>query len=46
MFKQARKRLSLTHKEPSIESVDPPNRFSDFYAMEADQANGRMTSQE
>lgn len=35
MFKQARHRLSLSHKDPSLEEVDPPNGFNDLYAIQA-----------
>ena len=42
MFKQARHRLSHSHKQPSIEVVDPPNGFSDFHVMEAaDKVDGQ-----
>lgn len=34
MFKQVRHKLSLAHKQPSVEVVDPPNGFSDFHAMD------------
>lgn len=38
MFKEVRQRLSITHKQPSIELVDPPNGFSDqSHAMESKQ---------
>ena len=42
MFKQVRHKLSQSHKQPSVEVVDPPNGFSDFQDMEAaDKVDGQ-----
>ena len=34
MFKQVRHKLSNSHKQTSVELVDPPNGFSEIHAME------------
>lgn len=34
MFKQVRHKLSYSHKQASVELVEPPNGFSEIHAME------------